>query len=524
MFHEILMTVKGAVVIALAVYAFAALLPNRDAAWVKNAPMKIFVGLFVIGMWGHNIWVGYLAIMLAIPIFARSRADAAALFCVATVAMPHLPEQIMIGSLYLIPADKYLFTALGLLIAFVKNKNEGGLLLHRQRFDIPVLIICLLEVAQARDPSPTATIRDSLPVLLSILLPYFLLSRSLNSAEDIRRFMVTLALAAFVMATVATVEARLHWLIYQEVEGRLGIDVSVNIYTKMRGGMLRAPASFPESTSLGIFLATAGMALYAIRSSFATREKWAVALGVVAVGLLTANSRGAFVALGIGVVAQDYYCRRYSGLFAKIVAGAGLYLIALTLAQFSKFFASLVGKGSGTESTADYRIQLLHRGLEEIHKHPLLGTTMKTALQNLSDLRQGEGIVDLVNGYINYGLTLGYPGIAGLLLVFVSLCLAMLSAKRKFRTNVELLSPAAAVFSVAAFSIVSSFFGGFGGTGSTAFYQMSAVGSALWALRGVAAMRVHKETGETMAPPLSGIPAMIAADRARAKARMPIEA
>ena len=523
MLHQILMTVKGLLLLTAAVYGFAALLHKEDAAWVKRAPLQIFVSMFVIGMWGHNVWVVYIASLLALPILARSRADAAALYCIMVVSLPLLNQKIFLGSLYLIPLNKYVFSALGLAIACM-IKRDKAVVPKRSRFDLPIILIMVLELTQARDPSVTATIRQCIPVIVTILVPYVFLSRALNTPQDVRRFLLTLALAGFVMAVVATAEARLHWLIYKQIQGNLNIDTQINAYMKMRAGMVRAPASFVESTSLGTFLAIAVMAVMTVRDRFASRAKWLVALFFLLLGLMAANSRGAFVSVAIGAVAWDFYCRRYGALSAKVVAAGLLYLFALTAAQFSAFFAAMVGQGSGTEATTEYRYLLLRRGLEEIRKHPLLGQTLDSALANLQDLRQGEGIIDLVNGYINYGLTLGYPGMVGLVLVFISLSLAMLAARRRFQSNGELLRDAACVFSSAVFSILNSFFTGFGGPSSMSFYQVCALGAALWAMRRSAPIaQIARAVPDMTASPgttqPSGIAALIAADRERARTR-----
>ena len=519
MLSMILMTVKGLLLLLAAVYGFAALVDKKDAAWIKKAPLAIFVAMFVIGMWGHTYWVAYAALLLALPIMAKGRADAAALYCVLTVSMPQLTQQIYFGSLYLISGSKYLFCALGLAIAFIINRGKEQVS-PRARLALPIVILVVLELAQARDPSATATIRQSMPVLINILLPVLVISRALNTAEDVRRFLLAFALAGFVMAAVATVEARLHWLIYKQIEGLLHIENVINPYSKLRAGALRAPASFPESTSLGTFLDLAFMATLALRNTFTARWKWYAVLGVLLLGLLSANSRGAFVALAVGLIAWDLYCRRYGQLMVKAGIAGGAYLFALAAAQFSSYFAAMVGKEAGAADTSDYRVQLIQRGMEEIRRHPYLGQNLKAALSNLEDLRQGEGIIDLVNGYINYGLTLGYPGIIGLGLVFLSLCVMMLLVRTNARRHPQLLEPGAFVFAVAVLSSVNCFFTGFGSVGSTAFYQICGLGSALWAMRNLVPV-ARSGTGEAAAVPQapSGLAALIAADRARAGGR-----
>lgn len=512
---QILMTIKGLMLLAGAVYGFAALLRKEDAAWVKRKPLALFLSMLLIGMWGHNIWVAYLALTLAPVLAAKDRAEAAALYCVLIVALPLLSRSIVFGGLYIFHGDKYLFCALGLAIAFFKGPKGPALM--GSRFDLPLLIIVALELVHARSFGFTATLRQFAPVLLTILLPYLLLSRSLNTREDVRRFVLALSLTGFVMAAVAIVEVRLHWLIYAQIEGALHVERSVNLYTKMRAGMIRAPASFGDSTSLGMYLAMTSLAMFALRSAFASPRKMYVALGIVALGILAANTRGAIIGAAIGFLVQDLYNRRYGALSVKVMGAAGIYLFALTAAQFSPFFAAMLGKTSDTQGTADYRILLFRRGMEEIRKHPLVGTTLQAAMDNLQDLRQGEGIIDLVNGYISYGLTLGYLGIVGLVSVFVSLCAAMLVARRKLQVDPELVKIGAFVFSIAFSSIINSFYGGFGGTASTPFYEVCAVGAVLWAMRGRVPIG-GKVDGTPRSAPVSGLAALIAADRARAKA------
>lgn len=481
MLSQVVMTVKGVVMLSVAVYAFAALLRPEDAKWVKGAPLKIFVGLFVIGMWGHIVWVPYLAALIAIPLFSKSRSDAALIYVVTFLAMPGLYYKVAIGTHYLFAVTKYTFCALGLFMAY-QMKPRAAVRLHH-RFDLPIAIILVLELAQARDTDLVEMTREFLPTLFTIAVPYYLLSRSINTAEDARRFTLAIALGGFVMAIVATTESRTHWLVYKQVESFLHMSSQVNAYQQMRSGMLRAPGSFSESTSLGAFLAAATIAVMALRGSFASRNKWYIALAVILVGLIAPNSRNALIGVVIGLLLFDFYRQKWGGVFVKLGIGAMCYLLLLTAAQFWPYAANLLGKSDETHSSNEYRVLLFRRGMEEIHKHPILGTTMKQALQNLQDIQQGQHIIDLVNGYITYGLTLGYPGMVGLLVVFVSLCLAMLAARRQLSSNGELRDIAAFTFGVSGFMILVAAFTSFGGEGSTYFYLVASLGGSVWALR-----------------------------------------
>ena len=517
MLSQIIMTVKGVILLAGGVYGFAALLRREDAQWVRGAPLKLLVGLFLIGMWGHTVWVPWLAVMLAIPLLSKSRADAAALYLVAIASLPVLYNKVAVGGLYLFPFTKYLFAALGLIIAyFVK---PGSRIALQSRFDIPILLVLLLELAAARDPNITEMMRQAMPVLLNTAVPYFLVTRVLTGPEDLRRFVLALGLVGFTMAIIATVESRTHWLLYKQMEGYLHIQSTVNAFAQIRGGVMRAPTSFAESTSFGNFLALAAVAIVALRSSFATKWKWQIALAVLLVGLVAPNSRGAYLGVAIGLILFDLYRNRWGPLFTKLAAGAVLYVVLLGLSSFSQFAAEMVGKGAASKGSTDYRVQLFQRGLEEIHKHPLFGQTMKAALAGLEDMRQGEHIIDLVNGYITYGLSLGYTGMLCLMMVFATLCGAMLSVRRKLAASPMMLDFAAFVFAVSGFMMPVSAFTTFGGEGSTYFFMACAIGSVLWAMRLSPQLHHGSVAGASRVAAPSAIRAMIEADRAAALAR-----
>jgi hypothetical protein len=377
----------------------------------------------------------------------------------------------------------------------------------------------VMEVSQVWDPYPGLFLRQVVTLPITLILPFYLISRSLNSPEDVRRIMVSIAAAGFVLAIVATVESRMHWLLYKQIESHLGISSPTNPYQQLRGGALRAPASFMESTSLGNFLAIAGVAILALRASFASKAKFYAAFTIIAIGLIAPNSRGAFFGIAMGVLALDLYRRRWAALSAKLGTFCALYLAALIASPFSTYVAEMIGKGEASQGSTQYRVLLLHRGLAEIHKHPFLGTTMKRALDDLSDITQGQHIVDLVNAYISYGLTLGYPGMIGLAAVFVSLCIAMLTSRTRLSKNPLLLNGAGFVFSVSTFMIAVAAFTGFGGEGGAYYYQVCAIGSSLWALRRTAASAKQGTPQIIAAGGPHSIRAMILADRERARAR-----
>jgi O-antigen ligase len=76
--------------------------------------------------------------------------------------------------------------------------------------------------------------------------------------------------------------------------------------------------------------------------------------------------------------------------------------------------------GSTTDNSTLYRNRLAERSWEIILQHPLLGDPL--ARQQMQDLRQGEGIIDLVNTYAETALFYGLLG-AGVFTGFILMAL-----------------------------------------------------------------------------------------------------
>jgi O-antigen ligase len=73
-----------------------------------------------------------------------------------------------------------------------------------------------------------------------------------------------------------------------------------------------------------------------------------------------------------------------------------------------------------------YRQRLAVRSWQLFQEHPLFGDQL--AVQKMEDLRQGEGIIDLVNTYAQVAL---FYGIVGLALFITPVLLAFLGAVRQ---------------------------------------------------------------------------------------------
>ncbi|WP_174275097.1 O-antigen ligase family protein [Sphingomonas bacterium] len=503
MLSSIIMGIKGGVFIAAACWLFARLLRPEDAKWIRGAPTFLAIFIFVLGAFAYNVWLYYVVLLFLIPWKARSRAEAVALYPIALVSLPAMTVYIAAGGMMISPVDKWLVFAIGMVITMFIRRKRGGRVTGY--LDIAWLMLFGLEFVQARGMNLTSAIRTWTTPVIALTIPYFVVSRNLKSVEDIRRVFLAFSFVGFVLGFISLIETTTHWLIYQSLYETLHLPRGgVSLYLKIRSGLLRAPTSFDESTSFGLFLAFTMMFCMAGRDVFKKKRGWLIALGVMFLGTVAANSRNAWVALAIGLPLYDLYRKRYASLGAKIGLIAIAYGTLMLAAEFSPYVATLTGQTADTSSTAEYRRLLLQRGLEEARKHPWTGTSLDEVLGNLQDMKQGEGIVDLVNGYLSYALTAGYGGAAALLMAFLLPCLLMFAKARSLAYDPRLQRYGAAICAIAGFSIVTTFNTSFGGKSITFYILTIAIGTAILSIKRPKRPRTGREDAAeapTSAPP-----------------------
>jgi len=483
MISGIWLAVKMTAFISLAGMLFAWLLHPAEARWVRSRALPLTAGLFLTGMLVPNIWIMYLVIIAVIPMMSRSVGEAAACYMLVIIGLPRLEHAATIGPIYILPFDKWVMSAIGISIAHLVHRAKKTEVVG-SRFDLPFLLFLGLELLQARGaPNFTSFLRSEANALISFAIPYFAVTRAFRKPDDLRLMLLATCFGFFVLSTMAVYESRTGFLLYDFIAQRLGSTESTLGYLHVRSGMLRAHATFGDATALGTAIAGAFLATMVLRSSFRTRACYFVALLALFGGLYATNSRGPILALALGVVCFDVYNRRYGQAFLKAGTLGGAYLLALTIAQFSVRFADRLGDGSTSGDTITYRHLLITRGLEEIRKHPLAGISPNKLNIVLADLRQGEGIIDFVNGYIYYGLTAGVLGAAALLLCFLLPVSRVMTLRRKMSWDPQLLKMGALTFSLGIMTMLSCGTAGFGGRTAIIFFILSSTGLIAGAIR-----------------------------------------
>ncbi len=306
--------------------------------------------------------------------------------------------------------------------------------------DILLLALGVLDVALYTPPdmphhfaildSASNALRRAVLFLLDIYLLYYTVARTCQSRRKIVDAAAAFCLGCVVMAAIAVLEQMRGWLLYVGIAGRWGTDPNATFYLT-RAGELRAQASSGHSLALGFLLAVAfGFWLYLKSHVPARLHRIGITL-LLWSGLFAAFSRGAW----LGAVTS--YCTFLAvgpGALSRFVKGVVFALVIAGLIAVSPIGDRILEvvpiMGRTADANITYRQRLAERGWELVLAHPFLGDQFPWP--EMEDLRQGEGIIDLVNTYL--GVALGY----GLIGLFCFLSFILLGTTRVYLRAREL--------------------------------------------------------------------------------------
>lgn len=482
--NTLIIALKVGPLLLFAGYAFTYLMAASDQRLFRERGIWMMPGLFYLAL--ITPWLPLFLILLVglLPVVARTRGEAVALFLIASAGLPALTLSVTAGSAFILQPSAFHAISLSLLIASFTCRGQGKVRWGWR--DLPMAIFFVLTwIAQARGVNVTSFLRETLNVVLTLAVPYIGLRRSITGSAEIRLLMVSICFAAGVQSILALYEMVSFWPVYNTLFDHFDIPTDFSRWIKVRGGLMRAHGALPDSTSFGWFLAAALTALLASRRNFPSLLQWGVAALILALGLYAAGARVGLLAAGIGFVAIDLFRRNYAAVFRSAILAAAGYAALYVVATVTGMFRNVVGLSEDGASTLEYRKQLLTRGLEEFWKHPIAGMPLADVKVALSDLEQGEHIIDFVNAYVYFGLTSGLFGVIAFVMMFL---LAMVGAWRSRGSSplpdqAPAMQLASTCFAVSAFSMVTAFTSGFGGSPLVFYFGLLAGTAALPAMR-----------------------------------------
>lgn len=340
-----------------------------------------------------------------------------AVFWMAVILFPPLQWQIggVGGIKYFLALDHFRVAAIVLLIpaainlAFAKpTGRKPTWLLDALVLSFPTLKILLL----VSSVSMTTTLRSIVEMCLDVVLPYYVMTRGLRSIEELKFVLLRLMVAGLFAAGGGLLEAVVRKNIYSDIEWVYGQRWSLT-HTLMRGGMNRVQTTAASPIFFAIqILVTAGLWLGLAKAEM-RRGKTLFVLFVLTVVLVLTWSRGPLLGAALFALSLLLLSRArpwlFTGVLAAILLAAGFAKMSGADQQIMEALKSVFGTSQEDTVTIEYRSQLLDTAIALVKQSPWLGVPNYVA--QMQDLKQGEGIIDIVNAYVSVALSTGLVGL-----------------------------------------------------------------------------------------------------------------
>lgn len=289
--------------------------------------------------------------------------------------------------------------------------------------DLPLIGYALVIFPLAlRSDDLNAMLRLQLGYMLDILLPYYVFSRTLTSARAVNQSLMAFVVAAMPLAMIGILEVLKSWRLYYIVIFKW--DVQLITPYLFRDGLLRAATTSVEAIAYGFMCMAAAACLLMVRSERPIGLWRLFALALLLGGLLSSVSRGPWLGFALFVMVMGAIRLKTS----LKLAAAGLPVLVLVAVMVPKslvdrFINLLPFVGKADVSSETYRSDLFQNSLFVIERHPLFGTQKFLAQPEMQRMIQGQGIIDIVNSYLQVVLEFGLVGLGLFVLFFLCNCL-----------------------------------------------------------------------------------------------------
>ncbi len=359
-------------------------------------------------------------------------ANRLALFYLLLLAVPAMRAEVpgVAGIRYFFALDYIrLLTLAVLLPTFLSLRGQPGvppfgrLLTDKFVAGYILLVFCLTLSASTF----THSLRSGLFYgFIDIFLPYYVASRALKDEKAFRDTLSAFVIAGLIASAIGAFEFARHWLLYASLDKALGVNWEYGMYLERTEGALRAQATAGHAIPLGYSIAVAlGFFLMLIKQT-QRATAWVPCLLLLLAGLLAPVSRGPWV--GAVTILLVFYFTGEAPFrnLSRLLFACGIVLAVLMLSPIGERIVEyLPFVGTVAADNVTYRQRLLQVAIVVILQNPFFGAYDFMYSPAMEQLRQGQGIIDIVNTYIGVGLA---NGLTGLLLFAGALLSAGISA------------------------------------------------------------------------------------------------
>lgn len=394
----------------------------EEATYVRRR--NIWIGLTIVAFSSPNIWLYALVAMPVMYWGAKKDTNPLAFYLLMTIVIPPVSVQIptvLIGQL--LELDQARMMAIVILIPLMARRTPGQSVTMSRRLtvvDLTLVAYGILDlVLTMKYEAPTNTARRALVYFLDTFVLFYAFARLEPSKKVLNEVVANFCLMVGITAAIGLFESIRGWLLYIGIPLRWG---SPNVFAfLMRGDALRAQASTGHSLGLG-YLTGIGLGFAYYMARFEPRRMKNVIMAlVISGGMLVSYSRGGWLT---GILACLLYAALRPGAAKYLIKAIPVVAILVLAAYNSPLKESVIDRlpivGHTEQGNIDYREQLFEVSWRLIKINPWFGDPFVT--RNMEELRQGQGIIDIVNGYLKVTL---FDGLVGLIIFCSFFALAL---------------------------------------------------------------------------------------------------
>jgi O-antigen ligase len=397
----------------------------------RNAWFVLTVTAFL----SPSFWLYALIAIPLLTLIARKDSNPSALYLLLLHVIPPIEIPVpMVGMPYIFFVNNYLllsFCVLTPVALRLLRSNDEVQTRGLEAMDFCLLAYGILSAVlftRAQESggglypvSFTDNLRHAFVFFFATVVPYYSISRANSSRRALVDTFATFCLSCALLAAIAIFESARRWLLFEDMPSRWGYGIGISFYLT-RAGSLRAMASTGHPLALGHLLMIAfGFWLY-LQCKLKSKLRRLAGVVLLWAGLLAAYSRGPWIAAAlVYFVFSAFRPRPFSKLLKAATIG-GIVAVVVSLSPLRDKVISVLPAFGGTvdDYSILYRQRLAVRSWEIIRESPFFGD--QTALLQMQELRQGQGIIDIVNTYLQVLLNSGFVGLS-LFLSFILLAL-----------------------------------------------------------------------------------------------------
>lgn len=415
--------------------------PSEFTRW-RNA----WVTFQTIAFLSPNIWFFYICMMVSC-FYIKSKTNRVgqfALFVFLLSSLPALNFDIpafgVINYLFTItyPRALSLFILLPIFFYLIKHLPRKEFSLNSKLDKLVVVFILLIMILGFRDNTVTNGLRFGFLNFIDYFLPYFVASRIITKYHDFNKVFFAILISLSISGVIGIFETLKSWHLYNHLAQHLLDTIRLRTFD-VRGDILRSAATYMSPLVLAYTMIIAlGLVLFFQNKIKNKLLIFAVFSGLL-LSLLSTVSRGPWIGFVFLVFVFILTGKRKLSKLTQIGFFGLMILPFVLISPIGQQFVNLLPfVGEERADTISYRQQLIDVSFNVFKQNPLFGSASYRENPLMEVMRQGEGIIDVVNSYINVLLEYGIIGLILFLSIFTVALLKTYKVSKNYIQNEDI--------------------------------------------------------------------------------------